>query len=671
MLSAGIVETRSHPRSIVAALLESLIGWYRSPWGRRVSGLLPWLLLILYTGWATAPLWQAESSVFAGKFSSDNAVSAWYYSWVARSLESGAPMATLSDFNYPSPWPRAVEFPNVVDATLTAPLWWLYGWPGGWGASQAMTVFVTGLGCAALARALGCRGIGLLLAGVLGVLCRQLWKDLVMARMNAVWPGLVLLALAALILAIRRPEGVNRSRNPIGRSLLAVAAGGLGALAAGVYPPYLLLLAPAGLMLVFEPLRRTDRLGWILLGGGLGLGLILGWGTLSEIIASRDLGGTSSAGCPNRYGAVTYTDLFRGQADIHEGLSLPGLASGSWMLMGLVLLHRRWLAGLGLLTCIAVLMVLSLGPCPQSSEGVELIWRDWPGAGLLPGAWERLSAINDWGRMASLAALLAAICAGLGVERIWRWGYPGRVAALILSGVAVSQAQSVLFTERLDPLKWHAVPPPLSAQFLQTAELGPVADLPFDRKQQFLSVLWAPDHPRINPLRPADHPPQDPFIQWLFSLSRTDGEFVMELGDPRGVTGLQVECRQNGQVQWAQEVPLVGNQLRIGNLPQQAVCSGQLVGPEIDAPIASVRSGMDLSCTIRSRSLQCRDRMPSLDQAQRSGIRWVIVDQPRCATEWFSAPVCGPEGKQALQEVLGAPLEWNGIQIWDLSTVTP
>ena len=41
------------------------------------------------------------------------------------------------------------------------------------------------------------------------------------------------------------------------------------------------------------------------------------------------------------------------------------------MLMGLVVLHRRWLMGIGLLCWIGLLMVLSLGPCPQSSEGVE------------------------------------------------------------------------------------------------------------------------------------------------------------------------------------------------------------------------------------------------------------------------------------------------------------
>ena len=399
---------------------------------------------------------------------------------------------------------------------------------------------------------------------------------------------------------------------------------------------------------------------------GVGLGLMLSWGSLSEILATRDPNAGPTAGCPNRYGAVTQTDLFRSVADPKEGLSLPGLATGSWMLIGLVLLHRRWLMGIGLLCWIGLLMVLSLGPCPQSSEGVELNWQSWPILHQwLPSAWDRLSPINDWGRMATTAALLAAVCSGLGIERFWKWGWPAKLLALGLSFFAIQQAHQVVGPERLDGMKWHEVPPPRSAQFLMNAEPGPVADLPFDRKQQFLGALWAPNHPRINPLRPADHPPNDPMIQWLYSMGRSGGEFAVELGDAQGVTGMRVECMHQGQMQWSDQAPLVGNMLRMGNLPAQAQCSARLTGLEVDIPVA-VQAGVDVRCHIRGRSVSCNHRRPSLGQVKASGLRWVIIDQPRCSTEWFSAPVCSLEGKQAMIEVLGTPMEVDGIQIWDL-----
>jgi hypothetical protein len=678
MGAAAIVKPFPNPRSAVASLLEKLSEWAHSPRGERILGLWPWLLLLIYTCWATSPLWQSsERGIFAGKVQGDNIVSPWFYGWVARSLESGASLELLADLNYPSPWPRGMEFPNVLDATLTAPLWWFLEWPQAWGASQAMTVFVTALGCAALARALGCRGLGILVAGMLGVLCRELWHDLTIARVNAAWPGLALISLAALIAAIRKPQGVNKSRRPIQRTAWALLAGATGALAASVYPPYLVLLAPAGLILLVHPLHKTDRLGWGLLLLGLGSGLLMGWGEISSIIESRGpiarMKGFTG-GCPNRHGALLWSDISRGSVDPQSGLSFPGLATGSWMLMGLVLLHKRRLAGIGLMICAGLLMVLSLGPCPRTvfernqPEIGAMDWESWPLiSGWLPSAWDMFSPITDWGRMATIAALLAAICAGLGIERLWQWGRTGKAVALVLSGLALSQAHQVVMTERMDPHKWWPVPAPQSAVFLQTAEVGPVADLPFDSKHQFLSILWAPDHPRINPLRPADHPPEDPFIKWLYNLSRR-GEFTMELGDTQGVTGAEIQCtsRDPGstRLQENPEVQMVGNRIEVRNLPEGS-CTGVLTG--IDAEIPVVRAGMDLFCTVKAGQLACSNRKPSPHQVQASGLRWVIVDQPRCGADHVKAPVCSLEGKEALRDVLGEPEERDGIQIWDLS----
>ena len=166
----------------------------------------PWVGVICFACWISWPLWTATHS-FYGALTGDNLQTAWFYDWTARTLRSGASLESLSDFNYPTPYIRTVDFPAVMDAVLAAPTAWFLDWPQQFGAAQALAVSLNALGFAWLARAMGARGFGILLAGGLGACCHPAWKALHMPRMNAAWPGLAGAALGCTIELFQDADG--------------------------------------------------------------------------------------------------------------------------------------------------------------------------------------------------------------------------------------------------------------------------------------------------------------------------------------------------------------------------------------------------------------------------------------------------------------------------------
>lgn len=482
-------------------------------------------MVVVFALWATSPLWTTHDRVFAGRFSTDNAVSAWFYDFVSRALWEGRSLDYIVDFNFPSPWRRAAEFPAVMDAVVAAPLGWILGWPGQWGAAQALAVVVNGLGAACLARAAGCRGAGIAVAGCLAVVCRPVWKDLVSARMNAVWLGFCMMALAALLAVIRRP--VSRVADAVFRLPMVLLAAALGALSALVYPPMLVLFAPFGAVLILAELRRGRLWAFALGAGAVGLGYLVAlpylWdmlaGSMTKAITCSDMG------CPNRYSALALEALARTTTDAAEGLSVPAVAVGSWVLAPLVLLSKRWRVGLLLLALTGLWAFMALGPCASHVNGATIPYFRWPVVGgWLRQAWCLSSPVHDYGRFVSVAVMVAAILGGVGVEGLTRRAWPFKLVGAGLAVAVVGHTQWMVLSESLAPEKWHRVPMPRTAAHvlsLEAGELGPVIELPFDRKNQFLSTLWAPQVHRSNPLRPGDHPPvQSPFWEWIYGVGR-------------------------------------------------------------------------------------------------------------------------------------------------------
>jgi hypothetical protein len=306
---------------------------------------------------------------------------------------------------------------------------------------------------------------------------------------------------------------------------LAVGAALLGALAAVVYPPYLLLFAPAAVLLGAGPIWRSR--GWALLPllAALALGGAVAWPELSAILDGRQ-GDMARKVCPDVYSALAWDALWRTQPSAYHGLSLPGAAAWGWALAPLVLLHRRRGAGLLLAAATALWVLLSLGPCAGDLAGESLYPERWPLIGpLLPGLWEAGAPLHDYGRFAAVAVVQAAVLGGLGLEGIaGEKGWGRGLVAMAAGAVAVAHVQFYVISEGLDPQKWHAVSEPAVAADLRDAgeEGFPAVELPFDRKVQFLSPIYAPG-PRLNPLRPGDRAPlRQPFVEWLMAVGKGD-----------------------------------------------------------------------------------------------------------------------------------------------------
>ena len=343
----------------------------------------------------------------------------------------------------------------------------------------------------------------MVLAGGLALLCRQTWFNLISARMNVVWPGFAMLAIAAVLLLLRR-EGLSRPARLALAGLGAVA----GANAALIYPPQLAALIPAGLLLVAGPLWRArwrERL-WAALPAVLALAWV--WPELTAIAGARDgYQHCSHMDCPDRVHALTLEQLALDHMQ-WDGLSRPGFFWTTWIAAPLALLHRRRATLLLVGAMIPPLLWVALGPCAEV----------WPGRTLesLHGMWCILSKLSDYGRTATIAALLAAVLGGLGVGAL-----PGAPVRWAAAGAVLWLTWQQLLPEYMAHDKWRTPTLPLSARFLHSAEPGPVAELPYDRAAQYLSVLEAPGRPRVNPLKPAPRVEYvTPTWAWLHAIGR-------------------------------------------------------------------------------------------------------------------------------------------------------
>lgn len=519
------------------------MSWRLDERGRRrlirwLGAVVPWVLLALGLVYVVAPLVTAEGRILAGAISGDNVISPWFYDLVARQLEAGVDTDRMTGLRWPKPLPRIDEFPSDWDARLLAPLAWWLGWPAQWGASQAVAVVVNALGAAVLARGLGATGLGLTAAGLLGALCRPVWKDFVMGRMNSAFPGLAFLALGLWLLSLRSS---NKGPRAWIAAMGAVAAGWAATL---VYPPYVALLVPIGVVAGVAPVWRA---GWAARLRAVGVVALVAWLTLDPLLeiaaegTSRQVSSCDALGCPNRYGRSTVDWLWRTTADFQTGLSDAGAVHAGWLLAPLVLLSKRYRAGLAIAGIGVLYVVLSLGPCP-TYDGVRSVdidalpfgWGPW-----LHYAWCVIQPIHDYNRLLAVAVLLAASLGGVGVASVSRRGWLGAVLGVGLSAWATSYVYTVVMTEALRPEKWQTVMPQTTVahqRTLEESERGPVLELPFDRSAQFLSVLEDPSVPRGNPLRPSDPPPrQDRFWRWAYAVGRgQDTDAVPTLAEVQG-----------------------------------------------------------------------------------------------------------------------------------------
>jgi len=457
----------------------------------------PGLALIVLTVAFTAPL-LLEDRMFLRDLEGDSIATVWYYDLITRSLPE-LPTHLLA-FDWPEPHLRSAEFPAYFSALLAAPWFASLGWQLGFAMTQAAALAAAVGGAALMARGLGSRGVGVLVAGGLALFCRNLWFTVHASQLNAAWPGLALGALGALLWQLE-PD-LPRGR----RIALAVTAALLGWLASEIYPPYLAFLAPAGAALILLS-RRLDRgaLAWV--AASVVPVLLYRYGSMMELAASRP-----DAACDACFDVLHSVDLgaLALAGDPGVGFARPGLYLTSWIGLPLVLAHaRRWRL-LAAALALVPLVLLSLGSCPRLDE-VPLpslrtleAWADlWCGA----------QALTDLSRAATAAALAAGVLAGVGVEALrpsWgRW----LAAALLLTPAGWLTA-----SELAQPRNWTPASIPPAGRFLAEAPAGAAVELPYDQSSQFLSALAAPGRARVNPLKEGFVSARGEDLAWLHAL---------------------------------------------------------------------------------------------------------------------------------------------------------
>jgi len=435
-------------------------------------------------------------------------MSPWIYDFTARELAEGRWPGALTDFDFP--FPRGLSeterglFPTVppMDAVLMAPVAWFLDWPAQWNITVLVAMLLNAAGAVALARSMGCRSLGLVVASGLAVASGPIWLDVFEGRASCMFPGLSLLAMAALFQAL--PTGLHSSLKR--RLAFSLLASSLGWISFVIYPPGVVLWVP---LVVLVGLRHVVKRRWtglkeLVLPGIFMVGAyLLALPTLWEMADSAwVIQEFSHLECPPSGRVLALDEL----AKMKMGEPFRGMALGFWILGPFALIEKEgrnfWAACLVLAVGIAL---LSLGPCPAGSRVSGLstygaLW-SWPILG--DTAWWAFSYLHYYDRLAVVACLLLALLSAIGAEALWERSKDGNRAAVILFVSAVLlQVTNLHWQSVTDPARWQELNPVETASFLDEAPEGVVVELPFDQQDQFLSILQSSKHQRLNPFRP-------------------------------------------------------------------------------------------------------------------------------------------------------------------------
>lgn len=470
---------------------------------------------------------RAPDRIWSLSFTGDGATGPWFHSFLAHAVALGSWPDRLGDFNHPSPLYRPEAFATVTDALLLAPLE-ILPWPERWGATLTAVVLLNALGVTLLARASGVGAVGAAAAGLLAAVLPPPWQEMAEGRTNTMLAGLPPLALAALL----------RSTTPVGPRdptawRLAPVAGLLTAVAGLVYPPWLVLWAPVGLLLAAERRWRTGahdgpRPPW-----HPGPMALAGWVTV--VIAGPALWDlwmhpashhvpSPLPGCADPGEVVALQDLVTTGVPA-AGLRFAFLPVMAWIAALPALAGRRRRASAALLAVAALLAGLSAGPCALlTREPVVHLAQASP---LLPSLFALADRLHDLDRLLGPAGLVVALVAGRGIDDLLPVMVRGRpllrplaVGAILLALTGIATSARVLSTAASAPTLRVPWGPLVTARYLCAAPPGAAAELPWDQGAQFRSAI-ACHRPRMNPLRRSDrYRGTDPLLSWLDALGR-------------------------------------------------------------------------------------------------------------------------------------------------------
>ncbi len=492
---------------------------------------LTFLLPLIFAMWCTYPVWSHDHLLFMGRPTTDNVVTPWFYDFVARRMWAGEELSLLKEFDYPNPHHYSIEFPSATDAQIFAPVAWLLDWPEQWAWTIVVVIVLNTFAVTLLGRVIGLGRLATIATGVGAVLLRPLWADILKGRMNVVTPCFAILAMVGVLLCF--PKTADGDARSIWVRLLGFGlAYSMGITAALVYPPFLLILIPVGVVLVLRFWWNGGffSLLWGALAAGAAYATIFDrlWGIYFDNYRVLDC---SNLTCPDKYNSLTLSTLALWEEIPHLGLSLSGIQGGGWLLLPLVLLNRRWRwEGLAMAVLAVTGALLSLGPCPASEPDVLwrsewVAWMEWAFSPI----WCASMHMHDFGRFGLIVGVVLCLTAGMTLDGMVRlvqgkaWWLKGMVSSVGIGLVGYSMLLSYtpLMQEILSPQKWYVNPYNTIAEFLKDKPGQTVAELPFDRSYQFLSALEAPEVFRVNPIRPFDPPRKNStFYLWLYAVAR-------------------------------------------------------------------------------------------------------------------------------------------------------
>ncbi|MCB9777041.1 MAG: hypothetical protein H6742_00590 [Alphaproteobacteria bacterium] len=498
-----------------------------SPTRDRLIRLLPWVLLILWVGWLTSPLYRPPVEFF-GQPVGDSMSARYYFHYVSEVALGRQSADVLGPLGHPAVVPRQGEFPTIVEGYLGVPFHMLFRHPLAFQLTMAFGVLVNALGAAVLARALGARGVGILFAGVLASLSYPMWRELIRGRPNAMWIGIPLLAIGAVLLATGTGVDSERPSPPlraVPSTLTTLALAPLLLFAALVYPPHCVVLAPVAVALFLVGLHRRVAPRLLLAMLAAGAAVALGWEELTRLLA---FGGTRTnveIACDVVEKRMT---LERWAVfDTHRIVSMQagGVTVGMWALAPLALLRRQGRARqLVLLLYAAFLVPVSLGVCQLYDERrplADVLGFDF--GALLAPIFGLARFYSDLHRVAIVGVALLVVASGVGLSALARITIRGRrwPALVLASALGVAAAwQSfelplrIAFYRRPVPTADHLAP------IMEHVGDAPLAVLPFDYWDELESVLYHPANPRFHPreIQQGVIHPRDPGLAWLYDL---------------------------------------------------------------------------------------------------------------------------------------------------------
>ena len=481
----------------------------------------PWWVLAVGIVALTFPLWIAQGQVFSEWLFKDGLNTAWIYGDVTRQLLEGHIPTHYDRFDWPCPRSRA-EAPNWIDAAIVGPWTLFLEWPERWGAQMSSIIGINAFAVAFFAWALGARGWAVVYVGMMAAMLAPIWHELQAGRANGVWFGIPLATIGAyILLAKTNDETPLKSR--IGSVILVAFT---GYLTLTIYPPYAIMFAPVGALLLFAELRKNPKAtGWILdatviaLMGALPILSVMGshidnyYGTAASCLGNQ-------VWCVVDDGVATASSLFQLlPTPSTDFIKYTSLSAAFWLAAPAMLFTRQRVTW-ALCSLFALgLMFLSLGPCLNWRLPVGEVNGIHSSSEMWSSLWCGLQRIHRPERFALAAAGILVAGMGLGLQHFSKRGATARSVAIGIGLVSVLHSGWLLMSSVTQPNAWKVAPALQDIASLKDQPSQVVAALPFDGTYQYLSPMTQPQHYWVNSYQPERRTHSShPAIAWLQRL---------------------------------------------------------------------------------------------------------------------------------------------------------